>query len=337
MVLQYLNDENFKEAAHKLEQESKVFFNMKYFEEMVLNGKLDEAERYLSAFIKWHDNRHSLKVFFELRQIKYLEALDRENAQLAEYRDNQSARMRFLVEARKCMEANPLLRDKLQFPSISPARLKDLINHGLNWQHSFCRNPKPRVVIRTLYANHNCSNETYPSATPSQMLFGASAGSAYCTLNQSGVASNGISSLTLHRPLPPPIVSGPSSLPAWFPRVHSHHTRYSLSEVVILLVPSPIKMFSPPASVPGSSHNLAVQSIDNLSLMVGVTSNQEPNLPGSRSPAVRSADDLPTTVGSITIQQHFEVLLPQLPSKHQWTVIAAYNQCSHSECHKDCS
>ncbi|GAB4836946.1 hypothetical protein Ancab_001858 [Ancistrocladus abbreviatus] len=67
------------------------------------------------------------------------------------------------------------------------------------------------------------------------------------------------------------------------------------------------RMFSPPASVPGSSHNLAVQSIDNLSLMVGVTSNQEPNLPGSRSPAVRSADDLPTTVGSITIQQHFEI------------------------------
>ncbi|GAB4836826.1 hypothetical protein Ancab_001741 [Ancistrocladus abbreviatus] len=358
IVLQYLNDENFKEAAHKFEQESKVFFNMKCFEEMVLNGKLDEAERYLSAFIKWHDNPHSLKVFFELRKIKYLEALDRhdwdkavevltkelkvfsesykdlynemtqlitlenfrENAQLAEYRDNQSARMRFLVEARKCMEANPLLHGKLQFPNISPARLKDLVNQGLNWQHSFCRNPKPRVEIRTLYADHNCSNETYPSATPSQMLFRASAGSAYCTLNQSGVASNGISSLMLHRPLPPPIVSGPSSLPAWFPRVHStSHPLLSQGTSNLIgaiahqesRVPVDIGscsrfrtqgtsnvMLSPPASVPGSSHNLAVQSIDNFSLMVGVTSNQEQSLPGSRSPAVRSTDDLPTTVGS---------------------------------------
>lgn len=50
---------------------------MKYFEEKVHAGEWDEVERYLSGFTKVDDNRYSMKIFFEIRKQKYLEALDR--------------------------------------------------------------------------------------------------------------------------------------------------------------------------------------------------------------------------------------------------------------------
>lgn len=62
--------------VNRLEQESGFFFNMKYFEDEVHNGNWDEVERYLSGFTKVDDNRYSMKIFFEIRKQKYLEALD---------------------------------------------------------------------------------------------------------------------------------------------------------------------------------------------------------------------------------------------------------------------
>lgn len=62
---------------NRLEQESGFFFNMKYFEDEVHNGNWDEVERYLSGFTKVDDNRYSMKIFFEIRKQKYLEALDK--------------------------------------------------------------------------------------------------------------------------------------------------------------------------------------------------------------------------------------------------------------------
>lgn len=50
---------------------------MKYFEECVTNGEWDEVESYLSGFSKFDENRHSMKIFFEIRKQRYLEALDR--------------------------------------------------------------------------------------------------------------------------------------------------------------------------------------------------------------------------------------------------------------------
>ncbi|XP_050902160.1 protein TOPLESS [Lathyrus oleraceus] len=70
LILQFLDEE-------KLEQESGFFFNMKYFEDEVHSGNWDEVERYLSGFTKVDDNRYSMKIFFEIRKQKYLEALDK--------------------------------------------------------------------------------------------------------------------------------------------------------------------------------------------------------------------------------------------------------------------
>ena len=62
---------------NRLEQESGFFFNMKYFEDEVHSGNWDEVEKYLSGFTKVDDNRYSMKIFFEIRKQKYLEALDK--------------------------------------------------------------------------------------------------------------------------------------------------------------------------------------------------------------------------------------------------------------------
>ncbi|KAK9060713.1 hypothetical protein SSX86_021419 [Deinandra increscens subsp. villosa] len=194
LILQFLDEEKFKETVHRLEQESGFFFNIRYFEEMVTNGEWDEVEKYLSGFTKVDDNRYSMKIFFEIRKQKYLEALDkkdrakaveilvkdlkvfsafnedlfkeitqlltlenfRDNEQLSKYGDTKSARGIMLGELKKLIEANPLFRDKLNFPTLKNSRLRTLINQSLNWQHQLCKNPKPNPDIKTLFVDHSC-------------------------------------------------------------------------------------------------------------------------------------------------------------------------------------
>jgi len=50
---------------------------MQYFKEMLLLGKWEDAENYLSRFTRIDGNMHSTKIFFEIRKQKYLEALDK--------------------------------------------------------------------------------------------------------------------------------------------------------------------------------------------------------------------------------------------------------------------
>ncbi|XP_022714819.1 topless-related protein 4-like isoform X2 [Durio zibethinus] len=194
LILQFLDEEKFKETVHKLEKESGFFFDMRYFEDCVTNGEWDEVEKYLSGYTKVEDNRYSMKIFFEIRKQKYLEALDkrdngraveilakdlkvfstfneelfkeitmlltlanfRENEQLSKYGDTKSARAIMLVELKKLIEANPLFRDKLQFPTLKSSRLRTLINQSLNWQHQLCKNPRPNPDIKTLFVDHTC-------------------------------------------------------------------------------------------------------------------------------------------------------------------------------------
>ena len=66
-----------KYSNYRLELESGFYFNMKHFEDLVQGGEWDEVEKYLGGFTKVEDNRYSMKIFFEIRKQKYLEALDR--------------------------------------------------------------------------------------------------------------------------------------------------------------------------------------------------------------------------------------------------------------------
>lgn len=52
----------------------------------------------------------------------------RQNEQLSKYGDTKSARNIMLMELKKLIEANPLFRDKLNFPPFKASRLRTLIN-----------------------------------------------------------------------------------------------------------------------------------------------------------------------------------------------------------------
>ncbi|XP_021275783.1 topless-related protein 1-like isoform X1 [Herrania umbratica] len=200
LILQFLNEEKFKEAAHMLEKESGVFFSMKYFQDLVLGGQFDEAEQYLSGFTKVDSNNFSRKTYFEIRKQKYLESLDkrdrdkavdvltkelkyfatenenlfkdityllsldnfRENRQLSTYGDTKTTRKAMMVELKKLIEANPHFVGKLEFPDFANLRLRTLINQSLNWQHSNCPNRSKVPDIRTLLVDHSCRNSSDP-------------------------------------------------------------------------------------------------------------------------------------------------------------------------------
>lgn len=194
LVLKFLDEEGYKETAHSLERESGLYFDMNYFEEVVLGGKWDEAERYLSGFTKLDDNKYSTKIYFEIRKQHYFEALDkkcrtealdvllndlqvfakgdkelfkeitqlmtfddiREHESLSTYRDTKSARKFMMKEIRRIIEANPIFGGRLEFPSVKGERLRRLINQSLNWQHMNCKDPHPNPSIDTLFIDHVC-------------------------------------------------------------------------------------------------------------------------------------------------------------------------------------
>ncbi|KAL8136857.1 hypothetical protein V2J09_002858 [Rumex salicifolius] len=242
LILQFLDEEKFKDSVHRLEQESGFFFNMRYFEDLVTNGEWDEVEKYLSGFTKVDDNRYSMKIFFEIRKQKYLEALDsrdrakavdilvkdlkvfsafnedlfkeitqlltldnfRDNEQLSKYGDTKSARGIMLTELKKLIEANPLFRDKLQFPNLRNSRLRTLINQSLNWQHQLCKNPRPNPDIKTLFVDHTCGPPN-----------GARAPSPVNNPLMNAVQKPGTFPLGAHPPFQPPPNALPTPIAGW--------------------------------------------------------------------------------------------------------------------------
>ncbi|XP_057545526.1 protein TPR3-like isoform X2 [Amaranthus tricolor] len=194
LIFQLLENQKYEGTLHRLEQESGLYFNMKYFEDLVSNGNLDEAENYLSGFINFDDNRHSCTTIFEIRKLKYLEALDRqdiakahkillkdlkvfgsineevfkqltllfsfknfrENELLSNYGDTKSMRRRFIDISKELIKENPKLHAKLKFPAIKDHRLLKLIIQSLNWQHTRCNPRKREPLFNTLFEDHNC-------------------------------------------------------------------------------------------------------------------------------------------------------------------------------------
>ena len=59
-----------------MEKETGLHFDLKYLEDLLITGKFNEAERYLLGFTNLEDNKHSTKIFVEIRKQKYLEVLD---------------------------------------------------------------------------------------------------------------------------------------------------------------------------------------------------------------------------------------------------------------------
>ncbi|CAN1761625.1 Protein TOPLESS [Linum perenne] len=336
LILQFLDEEKFKETVHKLEQESGFYFNMKYFEDEVHNGNWDEVEKYLSGFTKVDDNRYSMKIFFEIRKQKYLEALDkhdrskavdilvkdlkvfatfneelfkeitqlltlenfRENEQLSKYGDTKSARAIMLVELKKLIEANPLFRDKLQFPNLKNSRLRTLINQSLNWQHQLCKNPRPNPDIKTLFVDHSCGqpNGARAPSPANNALLGA--------LPKAG----GFPPLGAHGPFQPTPAAVPAPLAGWMSNPSVTHPAVSGGAAIGLgtsSIPAALKHPRTPPTNPsvdypsGDSDHVAKRTrpmgiTDEVNLPVNV---MPVSFPGhGHGPAFNAPDDLPKAV-----------------------------------------
>lgn len=335
LILQFLDEEKFKETVHKLEQESGFFFNMKYFEDEVHNGNWDEVEKYLSGFTKVDDNRYSMKIFFEIRKQKYLEALDkhdrtkaveilvkdlkvfasfnedlfkeitqlltlenfRENEQLSKYGDTKSARAIMLVELKKLIEANPLFRDKLQFPNLKNSRLRTLINQSLNWQHQLCKNPRPNPDIKTLFVDHSCgqSNGARAPSPASNPLLG------------SVPKAGGFPPLGIHGPFQPTPAPVPAPLAGWMSNPPAvTHPAVSGGPIGIGAPPVPA-VLKHPRTPPATSVDYPSGDSDQLTKRTRpISLTEEVNLPVNvlpvsfpghgHSQAFSPPDDLPKTV-----------------------------------------
>ncbi|KAL5559750.1 hypothetical protein UlMin_035961, partial [Ulmus minor] len=205
IIMKFLREEKYEESLHNLEKEWGMFFNWKHFEDLVVAGNWDEVESYLSAFTKVDENRYSMKMFFDIKKQKYLEALDRhdrhgaldiltkdlkvfesyneeifkeitnlitlqnfrENNKLAGYSDTNSARGIVLGELKKLAVMNPSIRQKMEFPNIETSRLRTLLNQSLNWQHSQCPDPRRTPDVKTLLEDHLCRKDPLPQPSSS--------------------------------------------------------------------------------------------------------------------------------------------------------------------------
>ncbi|XP_010921588.1 protein TPR1 isoform X1 [Elaeis guineensis] len=337
LILQFLDEEKFKESVHKLEQESGFFFNMKYFEEKALAGEWDEVETYLSGFTKVDDNRYSMKIFFEIRKQKYLEALDRhdrakaveilvkdlkvfstfneelykeitqlltldnfrENEQLSKYGDTKSARSIMLIELKKLIEANPLFREKLVFPTLKASRLRTLINQSLNWQHQLCKNPRPNPDIKTLFTDHTCAPPNGARASPVSVPLAAvpKAAATYTPLGA-------------HAQFPPPAAAAnANALAGWMANAAASSSVQS-AVVTASSIPVPpnqaVSILKRPRTPPNALSMTDYQNAESEQVMKrlrpGVHPVDEVTYPVPHPQVAWSLDDLPRMVVCTLIQ-----------------------------------
>ncbi|KAL8553899.1 hypothetical protein ACS0TY_002242 [Phlomoides rotata] len=361
LILQFLEEEKFKESVHKLEQESGFFFNMKYFEEKVHAGEWDEVEKYLSGFTKVDDNRYSMKIFFEIRKQKYLEALDRqdkakaveilvndlkvfstfnedlykeitqlltlsnfrENEQLSKYGDTKTARSIMLIELKKLIEANPLFREKLVFPTLKSSRLRTLINQSLNWQHQLCKNPRPNPDIKTLFIDHTCTPPNGALApTPVNIPTAAVAKPA------------AYPSLGAHGPFPPTAAAAANAnaLAGWMVNAA---TSSSVQAAVVTasslpVPPNQVSILKRPITPPATLGMIEYQNADHEQLMKRLRpaqSVEEVTYPTVRQQASLSLDDLPRTVAFTLHQGSAVTSIDFHPSHHTLLLVG----CSSGE------
>lgn len=358
LILQFLDEEKFKESVHKLEKESGFYFNMKYFEEKVQAGEWDEVEKYLSGFTKVDDNRYSMKIFFEIRKQKYLEALDRqdkakavdilvhdlkvfstfnedlykeitqlltlgnfrENEQLSKYGDTKTARSIMLIELKKLIEANPLFRDKLAFPHLKASRLRTLINQSLNWQHQLCKNPRPNPDIKTLFQDHTCTPANGPLApTPVNLPVAAVAKPAAYT------------SLGAHGPFPPAAAAANANALAGWMANASASSSVQAAVVTASSIPVPqnqVSILKRPRTPPAVPGMVDYQSPDHEQLMKRLRpaqSVEEVTYPTPRQQASWSLDDLPRNVAFSLHQGSNVTSMDFHPSNHTLLLVGCNN------------
>ncbi|KAK6117020.1 hypothetical protein DH2020_049264 [Rehmannia glutinosa] len=251
---------------------------MKYFEDQVQAGEWEEVERYLSGFTKVEDNRYSMKIFFEIRKQKYLEALDRQ-------------------DRAKAVEI--LVKDLKVFASFNEDLFKEITqlltldNFSLNWQHQLCKNPRPNPDIKTLFTDHTCASNNGtrgppPNNTP---LAGP--------VPRPGVFPP-LGPLGGHGPFQPVVSPPPSAIAGWMSTANPSmpHAAVAAAPPGLVQAPSSVAFLKHPRTPPGGP-GMDYQTADSEHLMKRLRTGQpdEVSFSGStHQPNNYSPDDLPKTV-----------------------------------------
>ncbi|GFY90532.1 TOPLESS-related 2 [Actinidia rufa] len=357
---------------------------MKYFDEKVQAGEWDEVEKYLSGFTKVDDNRYSMKIFFEIRKQKYLEALDRqdkakaveilvndlkvfstfneelykeitqlltlgnfrkpqvpplltepdkigrlsgalsienlysgENEQLSKYGDTKTARSIMLIELKKLIEANPLFREKLVFPTFKLSRLRTLINQSLNWQHQLCKNPRSNPDIKTLFMDHTCTPPNGALApTP-------------VTLPAAVAKPTTYTSLGVHGPFPPAAATASANALAGWMASAAASSSGQAAVVTASSLPVPSNQGSilkRPITPPTTLGMVDYQNSDHEQLMKRLRSApsvEEVTYPTPRQHATWSLDDLPRTLACTMNQGSAVTSMDFHPSRHTLLLVGS--------------
>ncbi|KAI5425845.1 hypothetical protein KIW84_031608 [Lathyrus oleraceus] len=203
----------------ELEKESGFYFNMKYFEEKVQAGEWDEVEKYLSGFTKVDDNRYSMKIFFEIRKQKYLEALDRQDKAkvveilvgdlkvFATFNEELYKEITQLLTLTNFRENEQLSKYVVKIADINQSKFEPAAP-------ALQKNPRPNPDIKTLFIDHSCSPSNGPLApTPVNLPVSAVAKpAAYTSL---GVGAHG--------PFPPAAATTNANALAGWPMPQFRH------------------------------------------------------------------------------------------------------------------
>ncbi|KAM7256890.1 hypothetical protein ACFE04_012631 [Oxalis oulophora] len=278
LILQFLDEEKFKETVHKHDRSKAV--------EILVKD--------LKVFSTFNE-----ELFKEITQLLTLENF-RENEQLSKYGDTKSARAIMLVELKKLIEANPLFRDKLQFPNLRNSRLRTLINQSLNWQHQLCKNPRPNPDIKTLFVDHSCGqpNGARAPSPANNPLLGA--------LPKAG----GFPPLGAHGPFQPPQAQAPVPAPlaGWMSSSSTvAHPAASGGGPIGLGGPSMPAALKHPRTPPSNpaldypsgdsdhSYLLIIVDIPQVNLPVNVMPVSFQSHGHGHGPAFNAPDDLPKT------------------------------------------
>ncbi|XP_044482411.1 topless-related protein 3-like isoform X5 [Mangifera indica] len=251
-----------------------------------------------------------------LEEEKFKESVHKENEQLSKYGDTKTARSIMLIELKKLIEANPLFRDKLTFPSLKSSRLRTLINQSLNWQHQLCKNPRPNPDIKTLFTDHTCTPPNGPLApTPVNLPVAAVAKPASYT------------SLGAHNPFPP--TAGPansSALAGWManPSAPSSVQASVVTASSIPLAQNQVSVLKHPRTPPTNPGMVDYPEHEQFMKRLRPTpSIEEVTYPTSRQ-QTWSLDDLPRTV-AVTLHQGSTVTSMDFHPTHQTLLLVGSN------------
>ncbi|KAJ8485525.1 hypothetical protein OPV22_018010 [Ensete ventricosum] len=296
LILQFLDEEKFKETVHKLEQDSGFYFNMKHFEDLVQAGEWDE--KYLEALDK-HDRAKGVDIL--MKDLKVF----------ASFNEELFKEITHLLT----------LENFRQNEQLSKAsRLRTLINQSLNWQHQLCKNPRPNPDIKTLFSDHSCAAAPASGARAPPPTNGPLVG----TIPKSGA----FPPIGAHSPFQP-IVSPPTSaIAGWMTNANPSLPHAVMAQAPPGLVQPPstaafLKHPRTPTSAPG----LDYQTADSEHLMKRMRMGQSDEVSfsgASHPPNVYFQDDVPKIVIR-TLNQGSSVMSLDFHPLHQTILLVGTN------------